>query len=158
MKATVQWKDKLAFVGTADITGYPVQIDSLSSANGGNGASPMELIAMGLAGCTAMDVISILQKKQQKVTSFKVQVDAARANEHPKVFTGAVITYIITGSDIEENALLRAIELSTTRYCPAHAMLAQVFPIDMRYEIYEEEDNGEKRLTCQGTWQEMPQE
>jgi len=157
MKATVQWKGKLAFVGTADVTGFPVQMDSVSSANGGNGASPMELIALGLAGCTAMDVISILQKKQQKVTSFVVNVDAPRAPEPPKVFTNAVITYIVTGPNVEENALLRAIELSVTRYCPVHAMLSQAFPIDVRYEIYEEE-NGEKRLSYQGTWQELPQD
>jgi len=158
MKATVQWKDKLAFEGTADVTGFPVQMDSISAAAGGDGASPMELIALGLAGCTAMDVISILQKKQQKVTSFEVNVDASRAPEPPKVYTSALLTYIVTGSDVEENALLRAIELSVTRYCPVHTMLSQAFPIDVRYEIYEEEANGEKRLTYQGAWQELPQE
>jgi putative redox protein len=157
MKATVDWKGNLEFVGIADTTRFPVQMDSLSAAAGGNGASPMELVALGLAGCTAMDVISILQKKQQKVTSFDVHVDASRAPEPPKVFTNAVITYVVTGSNVGENALLRAIELSVTRYCPVHAMLSQVFPIDVRYEIYEEE-NGEKRLTYQGAWQELPQE
>ncbi|MFT3893269.1 MAG: OsmC family protein [Anaerolineales bacterium] len=157
MKATVQWKEKLAFEGIASTTGFPVQMDSASLAEGGSGASPMELIALGLAGCTAMDVISILQKKQQKVTSFHVDVDAARAPEPPKVYTSAVLTYIVTGSNVDESALLRAIELSVTKYCPVHAMLSQVFPIDVRYEIYEEE-NGEKRLTYQGIWQELPQE
>lgn len=158
MKAAVQWKEKSQFTGMASITSFPVQMDSTSVANGGNGASPMELVALGLAGCTAMDVISILQKKQQKVARFDVQVDAQRASEHPKVFTNATITYIVSGSGVEENALLRAIELSATKYCPVHAMLGQVFPIDMRYEIYEEEENGERRLTTQGIWQEMPQE
>lgn len=158
MKATVQWKGKLEFTGTADITGFPVQMDSVSSANSGSGASPMEMVALALAGCTAMDVISILQKKQQKVASFDVQVDAGRAPEPPKVFTNAVLTYIITGTGVDENALLRAIELSVTRYCPVHTMLSQAFPIEVRYEIYEEEENGEKRLTYQGTWQELPQE
>ena len=154
MKATVNWKGNMAFVGAGDVSGFPVQMDSKSD----QGASPMELIALGLAGCTAMDVISILQKKQQKVTSFDVEVDAARAEEYPKVFTSAVITYLVTGSNVEENALLRAIELSATRYCPAQSMLGQVFPIDLRYEIYEEESNGERHLTCQGVWQEVPQE
>jgi putative redox protein len=157
MKANVHWKSKLEFTGTASTTGFPVQMDSTSAADDAKGASPMELIALGLAGCTAMDVISILQKKQQKVTSFDVQVDAGRAPEPPKVFTNAVITYILVGLSVEEDAVLRAIELSVTKYCPVHAMLSQVFPIDVRYEIYEEE-NGEKRLTYQGTWQEMPQE
>lgn len=158
MKAIVNWKGKSEFVGTADTTGFPVQMDSVSVANGGNGASPMELIAIGLAGCSAMDIISILQKKQQKVNSFDIQVDAERASEHPKVYTGAVVTYIVTGSGVEENALLRAIELSITRYCSVHAMLSQAFPIDVRYEIYDEEENGEKRLVHQGAWQELPQE
>ena len=158
MKATVQWKEKLQFTGMASITSFPVQMDSTSVTNGGQGASPMELVALGLAGCTAMDVISILQKKQQKVAGFDVQVDAERASEHPRVFTNATITYIVSGTGVEEDALLRAIELSATKYCPVHAMLGQVFPIDMRYEIYEEEENGERRLTTQGIWQEMPQE
>jgi putative redox protein len=158
MKATVQWKGKLEFVGSADKTSYPVQMDSTSAADGGNGASPMELIALGLAGCTAMDVISILQKKQQKVIHFEVQVDAGRAPEPPKVFTNAEINYVIVGSNVQEDAVLRAIELSVTKYCPVHAMLSQVFPIDIRYEVFEEEENGERRLTYQGTWQELPQE
>jgi putative redox protein len=87
-----------------------------------------------------------------------VDVDAARAPEPPKVYTSAVLTYVIVGSNVEESALLRAIELSVMKYCPVHAMLSQVFPIDVRYEIYEEEVNGEKRLTYQGIWQELPQE
>ena len=157
MKATVHWKEKLEFVGSASTTSFPVQMDSSSVAEGGNGASPMELIALGLAGCTAMDVISVLRKKQQKVSSFDVQVDAGRAPEPPKVFTNAVVTYVVVGSGVREDAVLRAIELSVTKYCPVHAMLSQVFPIDVRYEIYEEE-NGERRLTYQGTWQELPQE
>ena len=158
MKATVEWKRDMIFEGTGNVTGYPVPLDSVRSADGGSGASPMELIALGLAGCAAMDVISILKKKQQNITGFHVEVDAPRAGEHPKVFTSAVLTYIVTGSNVDENALLRAIELSATRYCPAHAMLSQVFPIDLRYQIYEEEPNGEKHLKVQGAWQEMPQE
>ena len=156
MKATVNWKGDMAFVGMGDASGFPVQLDADTGVD--KGARPMELIALGLAGCTAMDVISVLQKKRQNVTRFDVEVDAPRAEEHPKVFTSAVITYVVTGLNIEENAVLRAVELSATRYCPAQSMLGQVFPIDLRYEIYEEEENGERRLTCQGTWQEVPQE
>ena len=158
MKATVHWKENMTFVGTPD-SGFPVQMDAGAASGGSdNGVRPMEMLALGLAGCTAMDVISILQKKQQNVTHFDVEVDAARAQEHPKVFTSTVITYIVTGVNVDENALLRAIELSATRYCPAQSMLSQVFPMDLRYELYEDEGNGERRLTCQGTWQEVPQE
>jgi len=155
MKVIVNWKEGMSFVGISD-SGFPVQMDAGAASGGSdNGVRPMEMLALGLAGCTAMDVISILQKKQQNVTHFDVEVDAARAQEHPKVFTSVVITYIVTGLNVDESALLRAIELSATRYCPAQSMLSQVFPMDLRYEIYEEEENGERRLTCQGTWQDL---
>jgi putative redox protein len=97
----------------------------------------MELILVGLVGCTAMDVISILQKKRQKVTGFTVRATAERADEHPKVFTSAVIEYTVTGHDISPKAVERALELSEQRYCPAQAMLGQVFPIELKYEIVE---------------------
>jgi putative redox protein len=130
-------------------------MDSVAAANGAHGASPMELIALGLASCTAMDVISILQKKRQNVTQFEIGVDAPRSADHPKVFTRAMLTYKFTGTDIEEAAVLRAIELSVTKYCPVHAMLEQAFPIDILYEIYEDGGNGAPRLTGSGAWHEL---
>lgn len=158
MKANVQWKEKMTFVGVS-ASGFPVQMDADSSFGGSNsGVRPMEMIALGLAGCTAMDVLSILQKKRQQVTKFEVQVDAPRSPEYPKVFTSALITYVLTGKHIEESALLRAIELSATKYCPAQYMLAQAFPMDLRYEIYEEQDYGDPRLVSQGVWQELSTE
>lgn len=153
MQATVNWKGGMAFEGVAG-SGFPIQLDADSNVGGNHGgARPMELIALGLAGCTAMDVISILQKKRQEVTQFEVKVDAARAHGHPKVFTGAVINYVVTGKNVNEDAVLRAIELSATQYCPVQAMLAKAFPMDLRYEIYEDEGNGKKRLAKQGLWQ-----
>ena len=87
MKATVNWQQNMSFIGTAD-SGFPIEIDRANIVGGNNtGVRPMELIALGLAGCTAMDVISILRKKRQQVTQFDVQVDAPRSKEHPKVFT-----------------------------------------------------------------------
>lgn len=155
MKANVVWKGNMAFAGEAD-SGFPVSLDADTIAGGANsGARPMELIALGLAGCTAMDVISILKKKRQEVTRFEVRVDAPRAEEHPKVFTSAVITYIISGKNIDEASVLRAIELSATKYCPAQSMLGQAFPMDLRYEVYEDEGDENQRLTHQGGWQEM---
>lgn len=118
----------------------------------------MEMIALGLAGCTAMDVLSILQKKRQNVTGFEVKVDAPRSAGYPKVFTSAVINYIVTGKDVNETALLRAIELSFTKYCPVQKMLEGAFPMDLRYEIYEDAGNGDRRLVLQGNWQELSQE
>jgi putative redox protein len=101
----------------------------------------MEFIALGLAGCTGMDVISILQKKKQPVIGFNVRVNAGRSPEYPKVFTDAVIEYVIIGKNVEEAAVLRAIELSAEKYCPAHAMLSKAFPIRMTYTLFD--DNGE---------------
>ena len=158
MKATVQWKENMNFVGTPD-SGFTVQMDAEVSFGGtNNGARPMEMIALGLAGCTAMDVLSILQKKRQNVTSFEVRVDAPRSADHPKVFTSAVISYIATGKDVDETAVLRAMELSFTKYCPVQKMLDGAFPMDLRYEIYEDEGDGNRRLTSQGNWQELSPE
>jgi putative redox protein len=158
MKAAVQWQENMTFIGTPD-SGFAVQMDADSSFGGtNNGVRPMELVALGLAGCTAMDVISILQKKRQQVTQFEVRVNAPRSAEHPKVFTKALMTYIVTGRNLDESALLRSIELAATKYCPAQLMLAQVFPMELHYEIYEENEEGERQLTSQGIWQELPLE
>ena len=155
MKATAQWKENMTFVGVPD-SGFPVQMDADASFGGtGNGVRPMEMVALGLAGCTGMDVISVLQKKRQQVTQFEVRVDAPRSAEHPKVFTSALITYVIAGKNVDEAAVLRSIELSITKYCPVQFMLAQVFPVELHYEIYEDEGDGNRRLTSQGTWQEL---
>jgi len=158
MKAIVNWQKNMTFIGKS-ASGFPVQMDADSSYGGtDNGVRPMEMIALGLAGCTGMDVLSILRKKRQDVTQFEVKVDAPRSPEYPKVFTSAVITYIVTGKNVDEDAVLRSIELSATKYCPVQFMLAQAFPMDLRYEIYEDEGDGNNRLTYQGVWQEVPQE
>jgi len=155
MKATVQWKENMTFVGLPD-SGFPVQMDADASFGGtGSGVRPMEMIVLGLASCTGMDVVSILQKKRQRVTQFEVKVDAPRSAEHPKVFTRALITYKVTGKDVDEMAVLRAIELSITKYCPVQFMLAQAFPMELHYEIYEEVGDGNRHLTFQGVWQEL---
>jgi putative redox protein len=155
MKATVQWKENMTFMGMPD-SGFPVQMDADSSFGGTNqGVRPMEMVALGLASCTGMDVISILRKKRQQVTQFEVRVNAPRSAEHPKVFTRAQITYVIAGTNIDEAAVLRSIELSMTKYCPVQVMLSQAFPMELHYEIYEVEPDGTRRLTSQGNWQEM---
>jgi putative redox protein len=155
MKVAVQWQEHMTFIGTPD-SGFPVQMDADSAFGGtNNGVRPMEMIVLGLAACTGMDVISILQKKRQQVTQFEVRVNAPRSAEHPKVFTRALITYVVVGKNVDEAALLRSIELAATKYCPAQFMLAQVFPMELHYEIYEDNGYGAKRLTHQGIWQEL---
>jgi putative redox protein len=138
MNAKVNWKGKLSFTGTAD-TGFEVPLGANPKVGGDNdGFRPLELMAVSLAGCTAMDVISILQKKRQEVTDFRVEVDAERVDEHPKVISEAVIEYHVAGKDVDEKAVVRAIELSATRYCPAQSMLVKVFPMELKYFIYDE--------------------
>ena len=155
MKVSAAWKENMTFAGTTD-SGFPVQMDADSYFGGTNqGVRPMEMIALGLAGCTGMDVLSILRKKRQQVTEFEVRVNAPRAAEPPHVFTRAQITYIVAGRNVEETALLRSIELSVTKYCPVQVMLSQAFPMELHYEIYEEEPDGTRRLVSQGIWQEF---
>ncbi len=155
MKATVNWQNNMTFIGKS-ASGFPVQMDAESSYGGtDSGVRPMEMIVLGLAGCTAMDMISILRKKRQDVTQFEVKMDALRSPEYPKVITSAVITYIVVGKNIDEAAVLRSIELTATKYCPAQIMLEQAFPMDLQYEIYEDEGDGGKRLTYQGVWQDL---
>lgn len=138
MKATVSMDHGMTFRGTAD-TGFTVQMDAHPSVGGENsGFRPMELLLIGLGGCTAMDVISILRKKRQEVTALEVKLDAQQAGEHPHVFTYIIVKYIVRGHNVDEKAVARAIELSETRYCPAQAMLAATTTIEHSYEILEE--------------------
>ena len=139
MDAKVTWKDGLSFTGSAE-TGFNVPLGAEPEVGGADdGFRPLELMGVSLAGCTAMDVISILKKKQQAVTGFEVKVHADRATEHPKVFTHVVVTYQVTGSNVDEVAVIRAIDLSAKKYCPAQAMLSKVVPMELVYEIYDEQ-------------------
>ncbi len=152
MDAKVTWSQGLSFTGSAN-TGFNVPLGADPAVGGANdGFRPLELMAVSLAGCTAMDVVSIIQKKKQDVTGFEVQVQAQQKNDHPRVFTAAKITYLITGHQVDESAVVRAIELSATRYCPAQSMLAQVFPMELMYEIYEDKGTETRELVKQGQW------
>ena len=134
MEAKVTWQKEMQFVGMAE-SGFPVKMDGHSGPE--TGASPMELVIMALAGCTAMDVISILTKKKMNVTGLEVKVHADRTDEQPRRFKRAVLEYIVRGHGVDEASLLRAIDLSITRYCSVHASLKDSFPIDAIYSIYE---------------------
>ena len=150
LDAKVTWNGRMSFTGTAD-TGFSVPLGAEAYVGGDeDGFRPMELILTGLAGCTAMDVVSILQKKRQEVTAFNVRVHAERAEDHPKVVTSAVLEYQVSGHALDEAAILRAIELSATRYCPAQAMFRTVFPMTLKYTIFEDEGENRRRLVKQG--------
>jgi putative redox protein len=137
MDAKVVWKSKMSFDGSSD-SGFTVPLGTSPDVGGDNdGSRPMELIAIGIAGCTAMDVISILQKKHQEVTSFEVNVHAERAAEHPKVFTHLTIEYVIGGNNLSKEAVERAVELSETKYCPAQTMFKKVAPMELKITYLE---------------------
>ncbi len=151
LDAKVSWKGKLTFVGAAD-SGFSLPLGTERSSGGDeDGFRPMELFLVGLAGCTAMDTISILRKKRQDITEFEVLAHGERAAEHPRVFTEARVVYQVTGRGVDEEAVVRAIELSATRYCPAQAMLSKSMPIALEYHIYEDEGNGKGMLVKIGS-------
>lgn len=129
---------EMRFVGSAD-TNFSVVMDAHPSVGGDNsGFRPMELLLVGLCGCTAMDVISILRKKRQQVSGLEVKAHAETADTYPKVFTNIALEYIVTGKAVDPQAVERAIQLSAERYCPAQAMLSQVASMDLTYKIIEE--------------------
>jgi putative redox protein len=130
MNANVKWHQRLTFTGTAD-TGFEVAMGAPPAVGGdSDGFKPIELMLVSLAGCTAMDVISILQKKRQDVHAFDVKVVADRAEEHPRVFKHITLEFILTGKDIDQASVQRAVELSAEKYCAAQAMLSPVVPIE----------------------------
>jgi putative redox protein len=107
----------------------------LDSSDGGSGPSPMELVLIGVAGCTAIDVIMIMQKKRVHIIDFKVNISGERADEHPKRYTKIHIEYVLSGRDIKPNAVEQAIQLSEEKYCSASASLNA--DIDSSYRIIE---------------------
>lgn len=154
MDVKLNWRGRMTFEG-AGPSGFTQRLDTDQTSGGdNNGARPMEMIALGLAGCTAMDVISILTKKKQMITDFEVEFHGERAEEHPKVFTTSVIEYHVYGTNVEEAAVVRAIELSAEKYCPAQAMLSKAFPIRLAYKIY---DADTRSLLQQGEYTQKQQ-
>ncbi len=108
---------------------------SLTFNSEGDAFRPMEMLVLGLAGCTAMDVVDILRKKRVDVTAFEVVARGETAEAHPHMYTALEVTYIVTGNAIEPAAVERAIQLSETKYCGAMATLRQAAPVSVKYEI-----------------------
>ncbi len=138
MEAKVTWKNGLSFDGWASKSGFTMPLGTDAASGGADdGFRPMELLLVGLAGCTAMDVISILEKKRQPVSGFEVKVQAERATEHPRVFTHITLEYVVTGKGVDLAAVQRAVELSETKYCSAQAMLRQAAKIESKITLVE---------------------
>ena len=136
MDATVVWKKGLSFTGTGHATGFTLPLGGDPSVGGDNdGFRPTELLLVALAGCTAMDVISILAKKRQAVTSFEVKAHGERASSDPKRFTSFLVEYVIKGEGIDPDAVERAVELSEDKYCSVMATLRSAGPIERKITI-----------------------
>ena len=114
-------------------------LDVPHSAGAQGGPTPMELILMGAAGCTAMDVVSIMSKKREPLTGLEVHVEADKAAEHPQVYTKIHLEYVAYGQGVSVAALERAIELSQETYCSVAAMLKATAPITFSFRIVEEQ-------------------
>ena len=139
MDAKVTWNGDMRFTGTAT-SGFTIPIGTRNEDGSyTTGTSPLELLAIGLVGCTGMDVISILEKKRQAVTGFEVKTHIERATEHPRVFSHVMVEYVVTGKKIDPEAVERAVELSVTKYCSAQAMLSKTVPIEHKITIIEAE-------------------
>ncbi len=133
-KARVRLVEGMQFVAEGG-TGHAIVIDGAPSVGGRDtGSRPMELLLMGLAGCTAMDVVFILRRKRQGITGLEVNVDADRASTHPKVYTRIHVEYVIYG-DVDDKAARQAIELSEEKYCSASAMLKKTAEVTWSYKI-----------------------
>ena len=138
MKARVQWLDGRAFVGESG-SGHAVVMDGSPEAGGRNiGVRPMEMLLMGLGGCTAFDVVMILERMREKVTAFDIEIDAERAAEDPKVFTHVKLIYKLKGHNLKPANVERAINLSAEKYCSASIMFGKTAKIEHSWEIEDE--------------------
>jgi putative redox protein len=104
----------------------------------GSAATPMELLLIALGGCTAVDVVSILKKKRERVTAYRVEVSGERREEHPRAYTRMEVRHFVTGRGVSEKAVAQAVELSETKYCSVAATLRPGVEIVTTYEIIEE--------------------
>ena len=135
MKATVKWLDGVAFVGETG-SGHAVVLDGAPAAGGRNiGPRPMETILVGLGACSAFDVVTILRKSRQAVTDCRVELEAERADAAPAVFTRIRMVFVVSGTDLRESAVRRAVDLSARKYCSATAMLRPSVEITHEYRI-----------------------
>ena len=135
MKATVKWIDGVSFVGEAE-SGHAVVLDGPPDAGGRNiGMRPMEMVLVGMGGCTAFDVVSILQKARQPVTDCRVELQAERADEIPKVFTRIHVHFVVSGQGLKAAQVERAVKLSAEKYCSASIMLGKTATVTHDFEI-----------------------
>lgn len=138
MKAKVTWLDGRAFVGESG-SGHAVVMDGAPESGGRNiGVRPMEMLLLGLGGCTAFDVVMILEKSREKITSCEVELEAERAAEDPKVFTHVKMIYRLRGKNLKPAAVERAINLSAEKYCSASIMFGKTAKLEHEWTVEED--------------------
>ncbi len=137
MKAKVTYVKGLQFVGESE-TGHAIVMDGNREFGGEDtGPRPMELLLIGLGGCTGMDVVSILKKKKQELEGLEIIIEGKKAEEHPKRFTDVTIEFRLKGKNLSEEAVKRAVELSMEKYCSVKATLEGHTNVSFRYSIIE---------------------
>jgi len=135
VKARVKWLDNMSFVGESG-SGHSVVMDGPPELGGRNlGVRPMEMLLLGLGGCSSFDVVLILQKSKQAVTDCEVEIEAERADSEPKVFTRIHLHFIVKGHDLSPEKVERAIRLSAEKYCSASIMLGKTATVTHDFEI-----------------------
>ncbi|MGH1471037.1 MAG: OsmC family protein [Cellvibrionaceae bacterium] len=142
MEATVKWVDGAMFLGESG-SGHSVVMDGPEDHGGRNmGVRPMEMLLLGLGGCSTFDVMSILQKSRQQVSDCKVNITAKRADAVPAIFTDIHLHFVVSGKKLKEAQVKRAVDLSATKYCSASIMLESAgVKISHDYEMVEEENS-----------------
>jgi putative redox protein len=137
MKAKITWINGRAFLGESG-SGHSVVMDGAPEAGGRNiGVRPMEMLLLGLGGCTAFDVVMILEKSRENITGCEVELISERASEDPKVFTHVKMVYTVTGKNLKPAAVERAIKLSADKYCSASKMFEFTAKIEHEWKIIE---------------------
>ena len=137
MKTRITWLEDMTYVAESP-SGHALVIDGPPELGGHNlGPRPMELLLMGMGGCTAIDVVNILQKARQELRGCELQIDAERADNDPKVFTTIRVHFILTGNNLSAKHVERAIHLSAEKYCSASIMLGKTAQISHTFEIRE---------------------
>lgn len=137
MKARIKWIEGVSFAGQTE-SGHAIVMDGAPEAGGRNlGPRPMEMLLLGLGGCTAFDVVLILKKSRQAVTDCVAEIDAVRAETDPKVFTRIHVHFVVTGRALDAKRVEQAIKLSAEKYCSASIMLGKTAEITHDFEIVE---------------------
>jgi putative redox protein len=135
MKARIKWVENAALVGESG-SGHAVVMDGPPQSGGRNlGVRPMEMLLLGVGGCTALDVIHILKKARQPVADCVVEVVAERADQVPKVFTRIHVHFIVSGDGLADKQVARAVQLSAEKYCSASLMLGKTAEISHDFEV-----------------------